>query len=207
MANPFCLKIYPQLLNFIESKKQILTYDILTNTSIDIKEPILERLAKSKKACKISISDYSYVPNVRLKQTSIFKNFKKYGIPYSFLDGQTWNKLDKIYKRNRSKEEIIANYHACRTKCVSLIGAGGGNLSTPKSAMFVCAAASSLSKLKSLEEFQGDYVDIENDNPKRFLEFYAQDFFKCCDYCPDCSKPKEKIVATMQTREILNIES
>lgn len=41
--------------------------------------------------------------------------------------------------------------------------------------MFVCAAASSLSVLKGLEEFQGDYVDLM-DKTDRFLEFYGQRF-------------------------------
>lgn len=81
--------------------------------------------------------------------------------------------------------------------------AGGGELA-PKGAIFVCAAASSLSVLKGLEEFEGDYIDLM-DETDRFLEFYAQDFYKSCDYCQDYSKPSEKILAAIQTREVLRI--
>ena len=133
-GEPFLFKDLPQLLDYIESQKKILTYDILSNGSIDIKEPILQRMKKSKKIRKVSISDYSHVPNIRLKQESIFKNLKKYRIPFSFLKGGTWHRLERIHKRGRSKEQIIANYLSCRASCVSLIGGGGGKIA-PKGAM------------------------------------------------------------------------
>ena len=50
----------------------------------------------------------------------------------------------------------------------------------------MCPVASSLSKLKGIDEFSGDYIALENGNLRdRILAFYAQDFFKACDYCQD----------------------
>lgn len=201
-GEPFLFKDMPQLLDYVESKTQILTYDIVTNASIDIKEPILQRLAKSKKNCKVSISDYSHVEGIRLKQTSIFENLKKYNVPFSFLKGGTWLKLERIHKRNRNKEQNVASFLACyQRKCTSLIGGG-----TPKGAIFVCGMASSLSKLKGLEEFQGEYIDLMRDEPIKFLEFYTRDFYQFCDYCQDYSKPTESIPSAAQTREVLQIK-
>ncbi|WP_370522517.1 hypothetical protein [Helicobacter winghamensis] len=70
----------------------------------------------------------------------------------------------------------------------------------------MCPVASSLSKLKGIDEFSGDYIALENGNLRdRILAFYAQDFFKACDYCQDWSKPKEKILAAIQTDNALAV--
>ncbi|WP_232086774.1 hypothetical protein [Helicobacter winghamensis] len=128
-----------------------------------------------------------------MKQESI-KTLKAYKIPYSFLTGGIWYKVEKVYKRNRTKEEIVANFHACGMSCVSLMsGDTRENVRTNESkasaggrAIFVCPVASSLSKLKGIDEFSGDYIALENGNLRdRILAFYAQDFFKACDYCQD----------------------
>ncbi|WP_370522516.1 hypothetical protein [Helicobacter winghamensis] len=99
------------------------SFDIITNATIDFKEELLQAIKKAKKFRKVSISDYSTAPNLKipLKQESIFKTLKAYKIPYSFLSGGIWYKVEKIYKRNRTKEEIVANFHACGMPCVSLM--------------------------------------------------------------------------------------
>lgn len=50
---------------------------------------------------------------------------------------------------------------------------------------------SSLSRLKGLEEFYGDFLNLE-DSKEMFFEFYSQDFYKSCDYCRDFSQPIKK---------------
>lgn len=79
------------------------------------------------------------------------------------------------------------------------------NETTSKGAIFVCPVASSLSRLKGLEEFRGDFIDLD-DKKERFFNFYAQDFFKVCDYCHDMSAPKKAIEVAVQAAEPLRLE-
>lgn len=51
-------------------------------------------------------------------------------------------------------------------------GEGDKHLLAPKGAIFVCLVASSLSRLKGLEEFSGDFINLEDDK-KRYLDFYV----------------------------------
>ena len=63
-----------------------------------------------------------------------------------------------------------------------------------------------LSKLKGIEEFSGDYITLEKGDLRgKILSFYAQDYFKACDYCQDYSKPRVDIQAAIQTDEVLRI--
>lgn len=150
-GEPLLFKDLPKLIDYLEDKKQILTFDILTNATIDFKDELVGRFKKSKKARKISISDYRSSPNLKvpLKQDSIIKKLKENNIAYSYNTIGYWYDIDKIYKRGRSKEEIIKNYHNCRMSCVSLMSQEGlKDISlAPKGAIFVCPIASSLSRL------------------------------------------------------------
>ncbi|TXE88146.1 hypothetical protein FPD38_04745 [Campylobacter volucris] len=61
----------------------------------------------------------------------------------------------------------------------------------PNGAIFVYPIYSSLSRLKGLDEFNGDFINLD-DNRERILEFYIQNFYKSCNYCRDFSKPNKK---------------
>ncbi|MDY3113418.1 MAG: 4Fe-4S cluster-binding domain-containing protein [Helicobacter sp.] len=172
-GEPFLFKDLDGLLDYLENNKKILSFDIVTNASVDIKESTLKRFKKSKKILNIAISDYSHVSGIILKQDSIFKNLKKHKIPYNFLTGGSWFSVGHIFKRNRSKDEIIKNFRACGMQCVSLMSGEciskadiikhdirkdkeaqkEANRLAPNGALFVCPVASSLSRLRGLEEF------------------------------------------------------
>ncbi len=51
-----------------------------------------------------------------------------------------------------------------------------------------------------------DFIDL-NDSPKRFLEFYAQEFFRVCDYCGDYSKGVTSIKAAIQAKQVLTLKN
>ncbi|WP_299326398.1 hypothetical protein [uncultured Helicobacter sp.] len=73
--------------------------------------------------------------------------------------------------------------------------------------MFLCPIASSLSRLKGLKEFSGDFVSLDSTcNRYKIMQFYAQDFFHACDYCHDMDKPKEYIPIARQTKATLALE-
>ncbi|MGX2972326.1 hypothetical protein [Helicobacter sp. T3_23-1059] len=72
---------------------------------------------------------------------------------------------------------------------------------------FICPVASSLSRLKGLDEFSGDFISLDSRLTKhRFCEFYAQDFFKACDYCLVLSKGRTYIPMAIQTDKVLKIK-
>ncbi|EHH0537171.1 radical SAM protein [Campylobacter lari] len=208
-GEPLLFKDLPKLIDYLEEQKKILTFDILTNATIDFKDELIQRFKSSKKARKISISDYTKSPNLKvpLKQESILKKLKENNIAFSYNTTDHWYDIDKIYKRGRSKEEIIKNYYNCQMPCVSLMTSEGLNDKTlaPNGAVFVCPISSSLSRLKSLEEFNGDFINLD-DNRERILEFYTQDFYKSCDYCRDYSKAIKKIPIAIQTDKVLKLE-
>lgn len=208
-GEPLMFKDLPQLVDYLENQKKILSFDILTNATIDFKDELISKFKHSKKARKISISDYRQAPNLKipLKQESIIKKLKENKIAFSFNTSDHWYDTEKIYKRNRSREDIIKNYLKCQMACVSLMTSEGLENKTlaPNGAIFVCPISSSLSRLKGMDEFEGDFINL-NDSKDRILEFYAQDFYKSCDYCRDFGKPYKKIPIAIQTDKVLKLE-
>ena len=146
-------------------------------------------------------------------------------------EGSSWYDPGKIYKRGRDKEGIVKNFKACMMACVSVMSnesfafrakMGGGqehNLeSKPTNSIdssestqnmafghiFICPIASSLSRLKGLEEFEGDFITLDSHTSKAdFRRFYSQEYFKACDYCHDMWKAKRDIPIAVQTQEVL----
>lgn len=208
-GEPLIFKDLPQLVNAIEKRRKIRAFDIATNGTIVPKDELLHAFKNAKRFRKVSISDYSSSPNLKipLQQEALFKKLKEYGISYSFLTGGIWYRVEKIYKRNRTKEGVIENFLACQMPCVSLMsGDKGKDEMRENGHIFVCPIASSLSKLKGIEEFSGDYITLEKGDLRgKILSFYAQDYFKACDYCQDYSKPRVDIQAAIQTDEVLRI--
>ncbi|CAM2780760.1 radical SAM protein [Helicobacter burdigaliensis] len=214
-GEPLIFKDLPKLVNYLGAKKQILTLNIVTNGTLEFKEELLLSLKAIRKKAKVTISDYSFSPNLKLtlKHNQIFNALKKNKIPYQFLWGAkdaTWKEPGKIYKRNRTKEENIANFKACGMICVSLMSSEGFNDEgqknlAKKGAIFVCPVASSLSRLKGLEEFSGDFINLEEDK-SRFFDFYAQEFFKACDYCHDYAKERGVVPVAIQTKKVLELK-
>ncbi|EHX2896246.1 4Fe-4S cluster-binding domain-containing protein, partial [Campylobacter jejuni] len=192
-GEPLLFKDLPKLIDYLNCQKKILTFSLVTNGTIDFKDELINKLKHSKKVRKITISNYKNSPNLKipLKQEDIIKKLIKNKIPYSLdsnKENSTWFDPEKIYKRGRNKEEIIKNYYYCKMPCVSLMTSEGENLKgkelASNGAIFVCPVSSSLSRLKGLNEFEGDFLNLD-DNIEKFFEFYIKDFYKACDYCRD----------------------
>ena len=76
-----------------------------------------------------------------------------------------------------------------------------------KGQMFICPIASSLSRLKGLDEFDGDFVELDSTlNKEKILNFYAQDFFKACDYCRNMWENTKTTPIAIQTDRVLKLE-
>lgn len=79
--------------------------------------------------------------------------------------------------------------------------------SQSKGQIFICPIASSLSRLRGLDEFRGDFIALDSTLTKRkILAFYAQDFYKACDYCHDMWAQKRTIPVAIQTKEVMRLE-
>lgn len=66
--------------------------------------------------------------------------------------------------------------------------------------------ASSLSRLRGLREFDGDFIQLDaNLNKEKILSFYNQEFFKACDYCHDYANIKNYVPIGVQTDKVLEI--
>lgn len=73
--------------------------------------------------------------------------------------------------------------------------------------IFICPIASSLSRLKGLDEFKGDFIELDFGLTKdKILDFYTQDFYKACDYCHNMWEKKREIPVAIQTKEVLKLE-
>ncbi|MGX3012014.1 radical SAM protein [Helicobacter sp. 23-1044] len=123
-GEPLLFKDIAKVVEFLDSKKKVRSFDIVTNGSIVPKNDLLLALAKSNKS-SITISDYSASPNIKipLHYDKIIDLLKSHNIPHSILwqDKTEWINPQKIYKRGRSKGEIIRNFKACLMPCVSVM--------------------------------------------------------------------------------------
>ncbi|WP_104720828.1 MULTISPECIES: hypothetical protein [unclassified Helicobacter] len=217
-GEPLLFRQIAQVVEALDARDKIKHFYIVTNGTIDFKEDLLRALGKSNKAC-VHISDYSKSPNltIPLRQESIIKKLKANDIVYHLR----WEKKDnawfdpgKIYKRGRDRDGIRRNFLACKMICVSIMSnegirvadntkskcelqgkqndSGESDKKSLVGAMFVCPIASSLSRLLGLEEFSGDYINLQNFSRQDIVDFYAKDFYKACDYCRDMWKKNKR---------------
>ncbi|STP06980.1 glycosyltransferase [Helicobacter fennelliae] len=72
--------------------------------------------------------------------------------------------------------------------------------------IFICPIASSLSRLKGLAAFEGDFVELDSTlSREKILRFYAQEFFEACDYCHNMWEQKRPIKIAIQTDKVLSL--
>lgn len=222
-GEPLLFKDLDKVITYLGRERKVRSFNIVTNGTRIFNDKSLAAL----KACPnaiVCISDYSRSPNLKvpLKQESLIDQLKTHKIPYYVIwtdKNSSWWNPGKIYKRGRTNEDIIRNFKACMMPCVSLMSSEGIRRDStketiesetsiaPDGALFICPIASSLSRLKGLREFQGDFINLSDSNLRqRIVDFYAQDFFKACDYCHDMWLEKEHIPIAVQTDSILKLE-
>ena len=199
-------KQLPELMHFLASKKQIKALELITNATIPFSQKLLDSLAYKK--TRVIISDYSANPELTktLRQEQILQALREHNIKHIFYhQNSLWRDMGRIYKRNRTDDENKRNFLACDIPCVTFIGADSSD-KTQKGGIFVCSLASSLAKLRSQAEFAGDFVSLDSSTlSSDILRFYAQDFFKSCDYCPNKWEHSDGIPVALQTKETLTL--
>ena len=210
-GEPLLHKDLSAIVRLLRESPKVKSFDIVTNGTLNFSEDVLDALEGTYKA-GVDISDYSASPNLKLplRHEAIIASLKERGIACNliFTDAQSkWWDPDRIYKRGRAKEDVVRNFRACMMACVSVMScecAKDAELA-PLGAAFICPTASALSRLKGLGEFEGDYIDLASATRERIIEFYAQDYFKACDYCQDKWEGKRLIPVAVQTREVFSL--
>lgn len=124
-GEPLLFKDIAKVVAKLDNEPKVKSFDIVTNGTIKFNDEILNALSESQK-CSVCISDYSKSPNLtrKLYQREIIKSLKSRKIAYSFVFGSEddrWFEPGKIYKRNRSKADIIRNFKSCLMPCVSVM--------------------------------------------------------------------------------------
>lgn len=222
-GEPLLFKDIAKVVEKLDSEPKVRHFGIITNGTIKPKQDLLIALSKSNKV-RFDISDYSSSPNlkVRLYYKEIIALLEEYNIPYNMIFEdeplKSWWDFGKIYKRNRDKEGNIKNFRACSqfmvcysvmsNECLDKNGGGQNETNTESNGqIFICPVASSLSRLRGLREFEGDFVQLDTTLSKdKILSFYNQEFFKACDYCHDYDKMKNYVPIGVQTDKVLEIK-
>ena len=124
-GEPLLFKDIAKVAQKLENEPKVKSFNIVTNGTIRLKDELLDALEHSKKSM-VCISDYSKSPNLttKLYQKEIIKSLESRQIAYHFVfnnEGDSWIEPGKIYKRNRSKTDIIRNFKSCLMPCVSVM--------------------------------------------------------------------------------------
>ena len=124
-GEPLLFKDIAKVALYLDREPKVKFFDIVTNGTIKPKDDLLEVLANSQK-CNVSISDYSLSPNIKvpLYYEQIIATLKAHNIGYYVIwqgANARWWDPEKIYKRGRSKEDIIKNFKSCLMGCVSVM--------------------------------------------------------------------------------------
>lgn len=204
-GEPLLFKELPQLINYLTKEPKIKAVELITNATIPFKDELLQCLQHPK--VRVAMSDYSSNQALAktLHQQEIIKSLQSYGVNYIVRDSAAvWKDIGKIYKRNRSQEDIRKNYLACKMPCVSLLCHDKDKPS--QATISVCPIASALTKLHNIDEFEGDFVRVDSKNFREdIVRFYAQDYYKACDYCPNKWEQAKPIPPAIQTDQTLSL--
>ena len=124
-GEPLLFKDIAKVIKKLDNEPKVKSFNLVTNGTIRFSDEILDALSKSKK-CEVCISDYSKSPNLRvnLYQKEIICALDSRKIAHNFVfdkNGDKWIAPGKIYKRNRTKTDIIRNFKSCLMPCVSVM--------------------------------------------------------------------------------------
>lgn len=204
-GEPLLFKELPTLIAYLARQPKIKGIELITNATIPFSSELLESLKQPH--VWVAISDYSSNKALEktLRQEQIIVALQEYGVKY-FINRFTssWKDMGQIYKRNRSQEDIRKNYLACKMPCVSLLCHDKDKPS--QATISVCPIASALTKLHNIDEFEGDFVRVDSKNFREdIVRFYAQDYYKACDYCPNKWEQAKPIPPAIQTDQTLSL--
>lgn len=204
-GEPLLFKELPQLIDYLTKEPKIKAVELITNATIPFKDELLQSLQHPK--VRVAMSDYSSNQALTkiLHQQEIISSLQSHNINYIVRDSTSvWKDIGKIYKRNRSQEDVRRNYLACKMPCVSLLC---NDKDKPSQATIsVCPIASALTKLHNIDEFEGDFVRVDSSSFREdIVRFYAQDYYKACDYCPNKWEQAKSVPPAIQTDQTLSL--
>lgn len=192
-GEPLLVPDLEKILDYACSKKQIVSVIITTNASIIPSDALCIILKKYNKKALVELSDYSESIS-SLKYNDIEKKLKDYNI-YYFVSNYEWFECGKIYKRERTKNELIETYKNCfQSPCLSFFDGK----------IYNCTRAAAIARLTTFDFDKDEIIDIRNNKQKNtnLKNFYSRDFYTFCSYC---DATQNRIQRGVQTKEKFEI--
>jgi len=178
-GEPFLYPHMDKIIEYLNKKDQVVKVVVPTNGTIMPEKPRLyEALRNSKNHVRIS-----HYESFDTKSGKLLSRLRTENIDYSVKqfgkDTYLWYDFGDFKVRNRTNEELAAQYHQCEVEWMSLF----------KGKLYPCPRAAHSIDL-GFQPAEGNYIDIIDDNIpleelKRNLEkfVYETKFYPACNRC------------------------
>ncbi len=197
-GEPMIVKDLDKMLNYACTKKQIISIEITTNSTIVPSENLCSVLKKYKDKVFFSLSDYSDNSSINSqKLQEITYRLDQLGV-YYYVSNYEWFKIGELYPRNRKPLELANVFSECWQKdCIALMDGKFHH----------CTRSIAIQRLSSHSFLSDENIDIRNENRKSLIKklniFFTREFFSACDYCEIHSgKRTKRAIQTDQVQKI-----
>ncbi len=193
-GEPLLVKDLEKMLDYACSKKQIISVIITTNGKLIPSDAICSVLKKHNKKALVELSDYSE-SILDLNYKKIEDKLKTYNI-YYFVSNYPWFECGKIYKRDKSKEELVKSYKNCfQSSCLSFFDGK----------MYTCTRAAAVNRLTSFEFEPDSIVEIRKNktSKEKIRKFYTKEYHNVCCFCAE--NGNKRVKRGVQTNETFKI--
>lgn len=188
-GEPFLYPALQELLEALRKQEKILSVLLITNSTIQPSQQILDILCDPK--FFVEISDYGHIRSMSRTVAAL----EEAGVRFCVLTDQIWDDMGGVQPRSRTTEQKREIYMNCEQ--------GRLMKSIHNGAMYVCARSARLHALNCGYSSEQDYFTIsETDSPgelqMKIRGLYERDCADACDYCDLGCLPGKKIPAGVQ---------
>lgn len=180
-GEPLLNKELPRIIEYADSKEQIVNVRILSNGTIIPSDELITTLTKTKKTV-FNMSNYSVNKEIlTIKMSQIIDILKENNIKYFHANDEDfyWTtqpelQIDKAGKL--SKEEIQSNFLKCDFRRCHLMAGDG---------YFYPCALSKFIRNNGYNMSSEDCINLQTNEDKRkeFIKFYTKDYYQVCECC------------------------
>ena len=188
-GEPFLYPELPELLEYLQRQSKILGVLLITNSTIQPGEAVLDLLQDPK--FYVEISDYGHIQQMSRTVSAL----EQAGVRFSVLTDQVWDDMGGVEPRGRSEEQRREVYRNCeQSRLMKSIHNG---------AVYTCARGARMRALKCGYDSERDYFILDEDElveqlQKKIRGLYYMDSADACDRCDLGQLPAKKIPAGIQ---------
>lgn len=191
-GEPFLYPHLKELLEFLLAQQKLLGILLITNSTIQPKQEVVELLKNDR--IFVQISDYGHLE----KMSRTISLFEKNKVHFEVLTEQIWVDMGNVDFRNRSEDQMKYTYLNCdQGKVVKAIHNGRFHTCGRSARMFALG----------VYESEHDYIDLlETDTPNLIQEkikvIYNSHYADACNYCDCGALPTKEIPAGIQIDDV-----